>query len=102
MKKQLSPMKEYSPAPIPTDEINLPEELIPLMDEMARNVHEVWAKKRKDSGWSYGPNRDDERKLHPGIVSFDELSESEKEYDRLTAVETLKLILKLGFSISKE
>lgn len=95
-------LKGYDPEPMCTDDVNLPEELVSLIDELAKNVHEVWAKKRKDTGWVFGPNRDDERKHHPGIVSFDDLPESEKEYDRLTAMETLKLILKLGFTISKK
>ena len=46
--------------------------------------------------------RNDEKKLHPGIVPYEELSESEKDYDRRTAEETLKLILALGFEIRKQ
>lgn len=41
-------------------------------------------------------------KTTPCLVPYDELPESEKEFDRNTAFETLKLIVKLGFSITKE
>lgn len=94
-------MKEYFPNPAKTSDVELPVELLPLVEEMARNVHEVWAKNRMEEGWTYGPVRDDTKKETPCMVAYDELSESEKEYDRATSQETLKLILKLGFDISK-
>lgn len=94
--------KEYLPNPAETSDVELPEELLPLIEEMAKNVHEVWAKNRMAEGWTYGPVRDDTGKKHPCLVPYEELPESEKEYDRATSQETLKLILKLGFGISKK
>lgn len=94
--------KEYIPNPEETSEVKLPEELLPLIEKMARNVHEVWARNRIDDGWTYGPERDDAGKKHPCLVPYDELPESEKDYDRATSQETLKLILKLGFEITKK
>jgi len=94
--------KEYLPNPAETSDVELPEELLPLIEEMAKNVHEVWAKNRMAEGWTYGPVRDDAGKKHPCLVPYEELPESEKEYDRATSQETLKLILKLGFGISKK
>ena len=41
------------------------------------------------------------RKTTPLLIPYDELPESEKEYDRNTALETLKLILKMGYRIEK-
>ena len=79
----------------------MPEELLPLIEVMARNVHEVWSQNRINEGWTYGPVRDDVRKHHPCLVPYEELPESEKDYDRATSQETLKLILKSGFVISK-
>ena len=93
-------MKEiYTPKPADTSAVELPEELLPLAEEMARNVHEVWARSRISDGWTYGPERSDIRKESPCIVPYDELPESEKACDRATSQETLKLILKLGFKI---
>lgn len=93
--------KEYIPKPADTHSVELPEELLPLVEEMARNVHEVWAKNRMAEGWSYGSVRDDVKKETPCMVAYEDLPENEKEYDRATSQETLKLILKLGFEISK-
>ncbi len=94
-------MNNYIPAPVDTSDIKLPDELLPLIEEMARNVHEVWSQNRIRDGWTYGPERDDVNKKHPCLVRYDDLPESEKEYDRATSQETLKLILKSGFKISK-
>ena len=84
-----------------TSDIKLPEGLMSLVEEMAKNVHEVWAKSRMEQGWSYGEKRDDVKKLHPCLVPYEELPDIEKEYDRNTALETLKLITKLNFKIEK-
>lgn len=94
--------KEYMPDPVDTHDVAMPKELLPLIEEMAKNVHEVWAQNRMNDGWTYGPVRDDLNKKHPCLVPYEELPENEKEYDRATSQETLKLILKLGFEISKK
>lgn len=92
-------MKNYIPQPIDTSDIQLPEELNPLLEAMAKNVHEIWAQERIAQGWTYGEKRDDALKHHPCLIDYDDLPEEEKIYDRNTSVETLKLILKLGFRI---
>lgn len=84
-----------------TEDVQLPEELNELVEQMAKNVHEVWAQTRIQQGWTYGPERNDALKHHPCLVPYEELPESEKEYDRNTSIETLKLICKLGFKISR-
>ena len=91
----------YTPHPVSTEEIELSDELLQLTEQLAANVHEVWATKRISEGWKYGPTHNYELKHHPCLVHFDKLPESEKEYDRKTAIESLKLIQKLGFKIIK-
>lgn len=91
----------YIPNPERTDDIILDDELQNLMEKMAKNTHENWAKQRINDGWKYGTKRDDIKKEHPCLVEYEKLSEDEKEYDRITAEETLKLIIKLGYKISK-
>ena len=91
----------YIPQPIDTKGVELPQELMILAEEMAKNVHEVWSAGRMADGWRYGEVRDDARKTHPCLVPYEELSESEKEYDRNTSVETLKFIVAQGFKIIK-
>jgi len=92
---------KYNPQPIDTSDVKLPIELEELVEEMSKNVHEVWAETRINQGWSYGERRNDELKTHPCLVPYEQLPESEKEYDRNTAIGTLKLIMKLGFNITK-
>lgn len=95
-------MKEnYIPQPIDTKDVVLPEELNNLIEAMAKNVHEVWAQTRIDQGWIWGEERNDELKHHPCLVAYEELPEEERLYDRNTSIETLKLITKLGFKITK-
>ena len=94
-------MKTYTPKPIDTSEIELSKELLELTEKLAENTHDVWAAGRIKQGWKYGEKRDDNKKETPCLVPYDELPESEKEYDRNTAIETLKLIIKLGYIIEK-
>ena len=91
----------YIPNPIDTSKIELPKELLELTEKIAENVHENWSKGRMAEGWNYGETRSDEKKTTPCLVPYNELSESEKEYDRKTALETLKLIVALGYKITK-
>ena len=91
--------KNYVPKPIDTSDVELPKELEMLVEQMSKNVHEVWAETRIQQGWTYGEQRNDDLKTHPCLVPYEELPECEKEYDRNTSVETLKLIMKLGFKI---
>ncbi len=95
-------MPAYTPKPIDTSDTPLPVELDALLEYLAQNVHEVWAQRRLAEGWGYGPTLDDGLKTHPGLVPFAQLSESEKNYDRATARETLRAILALGFRIGPD
>ncbi len=91
----------YKPKPIDTSDITLPKELLDLTEKIAENVHDVWAAGRIAEGWAYGEKKDADRKTTPLLVPYGELPESEKEYDRNTAFETLKLIVKMGYRIEK-
>jgi hypothetical protein len=91
----------YQPDPLDTAHIQLSPEILELTELLARNTHENWAQLRMAEGWSYGLQRDDVHKLHPCLVDYALLSESEKEYDRRTAMETLKAIIALGYRLVK-
>ena len=93
--------KEYIPQLIDTSDVELPVGLEQLVEKMSKNVHEVWAATRISQGWQYGETRNDQLKTHPCLIPYDELPEEEKVYDRNTCIETLKLIIKLGYKISK-
>lgn len=91
----------YTPEPMDTSHIVLPEELVELTEKIAENVHEIWAAGRIAEGWTYGEKQDSEKKTTPCMKPYDELPESEKDYDRNTAIGTLKLIVALGYKIEK-
>ena len=93
---------KYNPNPVDTSDIVLPEELLTLTEKIAENVHDVWAVGRIAEGWTYGTVIYLEKKTTPQMVAYNDLPESEKEYDRNTALETLKLIVKLGYEIKKK
>lgn len=95
-------MNNYIPSPIDTSNVELTDKLKQLVEELARNVHDIWAIGRINDGWTYGPERNDTLKQHPCLIDYADLPESEKEYDRNTAMETLKMILKLGWRIERE
>lgn len=92
-------MNTYSPSPVDIRDVELPQRLLDLVEMMAKNVHDEWAETRIKEGWKYGPERSDSLKTHPCLVPYEHLPDSEKEYDRRTAVSTLKFILKVGFKI---
>ncbi len=92
----------YNPRPIDTTDVALPKELLDLTERIAENVHDVWAAGRIAEGWRYGEKKDAELKTTPLLVPYCQLSETEKDYDRNTALETLKLIVKLGYRIVME
>lgn len=91
----------YVPNPIDTSDIVLSDDLLELTEKIAQNVHEVWSEGRIKEGWTYGEVRDDAQKQTPCLVPYDALPENEKDFDRNTALETIKLIMKLGYRIQK-
>ena len=92
----------YKPNPIDTSKVELSDDLLVLIEQVAENVHENWAAGRVSEGWTYGETRDDKEKTTPCLVPYSELTDEEKEYDRITAIETLKLIVALGYKIEKK
>ena len=92
----------YEPSPIGLDDVELSEDLSELQEAIAENAHEIWANNRRDQGWSYGPERNDQKKETPDMIPYCNLPESEKLYDREMAMQTLKLVKKLGFEIVKK
>lgn len=94
--------EEYEPHPIDLSDVEISEDLIELREAIAENAHEVWAYNRKQEGWTFGPERDDTKKLHPDMIAYNKLPESEKLYDREMAMNTIKLLKKLGWKLTKE
>ena len=102
MVRVLQSVEDYNPQPIKLDDIPLGDDLLELQEAIAENAHDVWAAARINEEWSYGPVRDDAEKKHPDLVPYSALPDSEKEYDRIMALNTIKLVKKLGFDIVKK
>ena len=101
MVRVLRSAEDYEPHPLDLEDIPLTEDLLELQEAIAENAHEVWAAARKAEGWTYGPVRNDALKQHPDMLPYSALPDSEKEYDRLMAFNTIKLVKKLGWKIVK-
>ena len=91
----------YEPKPVDVTNVELPKRILELTERLAEDVHDIWARQRIADGWTYGPRRDDRLKQHPNLVPYAQLTDPEKEYDRATALGTLKTILALGYRIER-
>jgi RyR domain len=91
----------YIPRPLDTTKIQLDKNLAELVEILAENAHETWASQRMRAGWRFGPHRNDEKKEHPCLVPYEELSEAQKEYDRKAVSETIKALMLLGYHVTK-
>lgn len=88
----------YEPKPIWFDQ-PMPESITKHMEWIGEQIHDQWAANRIREGWEYGAQYDGEKKKHPCLIPYEQLSENEKEYDRVTATQTIQLLLYAGFQI---
>jgi hypothetical protein len=91
----------YVPETVDTSHVTLGPDLQELVERLAQNNHDHWARKRIEEGWRYGPERNDRLKSNPDLVPYAQLPESEKEYDRRTVVEAIKATIALGYEVKK-
>src|SRR5262245_16350690 len=89
----------WRPRPIDTRAVQLPRSLAELVEFLAENAHDHWGRQRLEDGWRWGPGRDDVAKTHPLLIPYGDLPDAEKVYDRRMAMETLKVVLRLGYRI---
>lgn len=89
----------YQPNPTRFDGEPVPAWLPEVIDWLGQEVHACWAESRLREGWEYGPVFDGENKKHPCLIPYEQLPESEKDYDRNTARRTVQLLLHAGFQI---
>lgn len=93
--------KTYHPKFLDLKHVELPDGFNELREAIAENAHDRWALERQSEGWTYGPKRDDSKLETPDMVPYAQLPESEKQYDRVMAEDTLKLLTALGYKIEK-
>ncbi|GAA3795416.1 RyR domain-containing protein [Streptomyces phyllanthi] len=99
MKDRAGQQPPWTPRPVDTEDVKVPESLYALIEVLAENAHDNWARRRLSEGWRYGPCRSDSEKTHPLLIPYADLSHEEQEADRVLALETVKLILRYGYTL---
>ena len=89
----------YDPKSLDLTQVEIPPDLIDLVEHLAKITHDNWLKQRVADGWVHGKQRNDLLKEHPCIVSYEELPESEKEYDRKISLGVVQAMLALGYRV---
>lgn len=102
MVRVLQTIEDYDPQPVNLNSITLTDDLVELSEAIAENAHDVWAAARMSEGWTYGPERDDQKKQHPDLIPYSALADKEKDYDRTMALNTIKLVIKLGVEFGRK
>jgi hypothetical protein len=91
----------YQPKPVEMDPTIVTPEFKAMVEEISEGVHDAWAAERIGQGWTFGPQRNDEKKEHPSLKPYDELPEAEKEVDRAVVRTCISAILNLGYKLTK-
>lgn len=91
----------YIPKPMNTSDIFLSDDINNLAEQLAKNTHEVWSQGRLDDGWRWGKELNMDTKTHPSLIPYEDLSESEKDFDRRTSQEAIKFLIKSGYKVIK-
>lgn len=86
----------YKPAPLDTREIELGEKMMELVDLLAKNTHNVWAREKINRGWTYGVNEDPIHKRSPHLVPYEVVDARIKQANKDTAAETIRTLMLYG------
>ncbi len=89
----------YNPKPLDTSQVQLAEGLERLTALLAENAHDAWAFKSFNQGWTFGATRNDQRKRHPRLLPFKNLPAVKRNSYRNAALDMIKALLALGYSI---
>ena len=71
------------------------------IDKLAKMEHERWVQEKLNNGWHYAKKTDKTAKLHKCLISWEKLSESEKEKDRTLVKGINKILAKAGYTMIK-
>ncbi|KAF6780008.1 hypothetical protein AHF37_01425 [Paragonimus kellicotti] len=91
----------YKPQPLDLSQIVLSKRLESLVNQLAENTHNMWARDRISLGWTYGFREDHAQKRSPHLVPFNEVDPVIKHSNRETAIETVKTLLAYGYSLDQ-
>ncbi|XP_046677460.1 LOW QUALITY PROTEIN: ryanodine receptor-like [Homalodisca vitripennis] len=89
----------YKPAPLDLSAITLNPKMEELVDQLAENTHNLWAKERIQQHWTYGLNEDPDMLRSPHLVPYNKVDEAIKKANRDTASETVRTLLVYGYNL---
>uniref|UniRef100_A0A8B9VW63 Ryanodine receptor 3 n=1 Tax=Anas zonorhyncha TaxID=75864 RepID=A0A8B9VW63_9AVES len=89
----------YKPAPLDLSEVKLLPSQEFLVDKLAENAHNVWAKDRIKQGWTYGIQQDLKNKRNPRLVPYALLDERTKKSNRDSLREAVRTFAGYGYSV---
>ena len=89
----------YKPAPMDLSQIELSPKMGLLVEQLAENTHNVWAKERISQGWTYCRLEDHLMRRSPHLVPYKLVDEVIKKANRDTASETVKTLLSYGYNL---
>ncbi|TRY59413.1 hypothetical protein DNTS_004316 [Danionella cerebrum] len=72
----------YKPAPMDLSHIRLASTQEAMVDKLAENAHNVWARDRIRQGWTYGIQQDVKNKRNPRLVPYALLDERTKKSNK--------------------
>ncbi|XP_069065087.1 ryanodine receptor 3 isoform X1 [Pleurodeles waltl] len=89
----------YKPAPLNLTDVKLSPAQEVLVDKLAENAHNVWAKDRIKQGWTYGIQQDIKNKRNPRLVPYALLDERTKKSNRDSLREAVRTFSGYGYNI---
>uniref|UniRef100_A0A3Q3GQL7 Ryanodine receptor 3 n=1 Tax=Labrus bergylta TaxID=56723 RepID=A0A3Q3GQL7_9LABR len=89
----------YKPCPLDLSDIKLTPSQELLVDKLAENAHNVWAKDRIKQGWTYGIQQDLKSKRNPRLVPYVLLDERTKKSNRDSLREAIRTLIGYGYNI---
>ncbi|XP_028834345.1 ryanodine receptor 3 isoform X8 [Denticeps clupeoides] len=89
----------YKPTPLELSDVKLTPSQELLVDKLAENAHNVWAKDRIKQGWTYGIQQDLKNKRNPRLVPYALLDERTKKSNRDSLREAIRTLIGYGYNI---
>ncbi|XP_029705792.1 ryanodine receptor 3 isoform X9 [Takifugu rubripes] len=89
----------YKPAPLDLSDVKLTGGQEVLVDKLAENAHNVWAKDRIKQGWTYGIQQDVKSRRNPRLVPYALLDERTKKSNRDSLREAIRTLVGYGYDI---
>lgn len=80
------------PQPVDVAGVQLPQFALDIQEKFAENLHELWAMRKIDLGWSCGQTRSEKSRRHPCLTSYEALPPAEQTYNLNLALDTLKYV----------